>query len=153
MGGFSHVRGDDYICEIHDPDVSMSCFRAPCQTSAPSILELGLQKLPENVFYSIKVSTTWLLGGNFDLFAFLASSLRTAVKWLGLELGLGIFVSKCLGLAKMSTCISRNVWCASYEMEEIIVWLRLGHDFTCGFRLWLRIHALGSWFPTRVGFF
>ena len=47
--------------------------------------------------------------GNFDLFAFLASSLRTAVKWLGLKLGLGFFVSKGLGLAKMSTCISRNV--------------------------------------------
>jgi len=64
-----------------------------------------------------------------------------------------VFVSKCLGLAKMSTCISMYLSCASYEMEEKPVTLRLDHDFTCGFRLWLGIHAPGSRFATRVAFF
>ena len=64
-----------------------------------------------------------------------------------------VFVSKGLGLAKIGTCISRNLSCASYEMEEKPVTLRLGYDFTCGFRLWLGIHAPGLRFPTRVAFF
>ena len=64
-----------------------------------------------------------------------------------------VFVSKCLGLAKWSTWISRYLLCASYEMEEKRVTLRLDGVFTCCFRLWLGIHASGSWFPTRVAVF
>jgi hypothetical protein len=58
IGGLSHLGGDDYICGIHDPDVSMSCFRAPCQQTARSTFYGGDQKLPMNVFYLIKASPT-----------------------------------------------------------------------------------------------
>ncbi len=58
IGGLSHFEGDDSICGIHDPDVSMLPFRALCQQTARSTFYGGVQKLPMNVFYLIKVSAT-----------------------------------------------------------------------------------------------
>ena len=151
--GLSHFRGDGSICGIHDPDVSMLPFRAPYSNFGSVNFWIRSSKVAnERVLFDKSVGNM-TFRGELWLFCVFSQFLKDCGQVARVRARGRVFVSKGLGLAKIGTCISRNLSCTSYEMEEKPVTLRLGYDFTCGFRLWLGIHAPGLRFPTRVAFF